>query len=173
MQTNKQDNGFIYIWQTPGGIINTLTPSLTIPKFENKDIGSYYVRTNSEKCTSNAFGPIPINFSKEINEIFTEPDKTVCGIDSVQINANMPANATGKWLTGSSAIIIAPQNENTWVKGLLPGNNEFLWTVVTRNCIITDTLKIYYVPRPKLKNDTVNLDDTKIRHCLIFLKMMN
>jgi hypothetical protein len=170
LQTNKQDNGFIYIWQTPGGIINTLTPSLTIPKFENKDIGSYYVRTNSEKCTSNAFGPIPINFSKEINEIFTELDKTVCGIDSVQINANMPANATGKWLTGSSANIIAPQNESTWVKGLLPGNNDFLWTVVTRNCIISDTLKIYYVPRPKLKNDTVNLDDTKNTALFDFLE---
>jgi hypothetical protein len=170
LQTNKQDNGFIYIWQTPKGFINTLTPSLTIPKFEKQDIGNYYLRINSEKCTSNAFGPIPINFSKEIGEIFTEPDKSVCGKDSVFISANMPLNANGKWLTGSSAIIGDPQNENTWVKGLIPGENEFLWTVVTRNCIITDTLKIYYVPRPKLKNDTVYLDDNKNTALFDFLE---
>jgi hypothetical protein len=170
LQTNKQDNGFIYIWQTPKGFINTLTPSLTIPKFEKQDIGNYYLRINSEKCTSNAFGPIPINFSKEINEIFTEPDKSICGKDSVFISANMPLNANGKWLTGSSAIIGDPQNENTWVKGLIPGENEFLWTVVTRNCIITDTLKIYYVPRPKLKNDTVYLDDNKNTALFDFLE---
>ncbi len=170
LQTNKQDNGFIYIWQTPKGFINTLTPSLTIPKFEKQDIGNYYLRINSEKCTSSAFGPIPIDFSKEINEIFTEPDKSVCGKDSVFISANMPLNAIGKWLTGSSAIIGAPLNENTWVKGLLPGENEFLWTVVTRNCIMTDTLKIYYVPRPKLKNDTVYLDDNKNTALFDFLE---
>ncbi|MDP4813430.1 MAG: gliding motility-associated C-terminal domain-containing protein, partial [Saprospiraceae bacterium] len=170
LQTNKQDNGFIYIWQTPTGFINTLTPSLIIPKFEKQDIGNYYLRINSEKCTSNAFGPIPINFSKEINEIFTEPDKSICGKDSVFISANMPLNANGKWLTGSSAIIGDPQNENTWVKGLIPGENDFLWTVVTRNCIITDTLKIYYVPRPKLKNDTVYLDDNKNTALFDFLE---
>ena len=170
LQTNKQDNGFIYIWQTPKGFINTLTPSLTIPKFEKKDIGNYYVRLNSEKCTSDAFGPIPINFSKDINEIFTEPDKSVCGKDSVFISANMPSNAIGKWLTSSSAIIGAPQDENTWVKGLVPGKNDFLWTVVTRNCIITDSLLVYYVPRPKLINDTVNLDDTKNTALFDFLE---
>lgn len=170
LQTNKQDNGFIYTWQTPKGLVNTLTPSLSIPKFENKDIGNYFVRIKSEKCTSDAFGPIPINFSKEINEIFTESDKTVCDYDSVQINANMPANAIGKWLTGSSAIISASQNENTWVKGLSPGKNEFLWTVVTRNCIITDTLNVYTVPRPILKNDTVFLDDNKNTALFDFLE---
>ena len=170
LQTNKQDNGFIYIWQTPKGLVNTLTPSLTIPKFESKDIGNYYVRINSEKCTSNAFGPISINFSKEINEIFAESDKTVCGKDSVFISANMPSNAIGKWLTSSSAIIGAPQDENTWVKGLVPGKNDFIWTVVTRNCIITDSLFVYYVPKPKLKNDTVNLDDTKNTALFDFLE---
>ena len=170
LQTNKQDNGFIYTWQTPKGLVNTLTPSLSIPKFENKDIGNYFVSIKSEKCTSDAFGPIPINFSKEINEIFTESDKTVCDYDSVQINANMPANAIGKWLTGSSAIISASQNENTWVKGLSPGKNEFLWTVVTRNCIITDTLNVYTVPRPILKNDTVFLDDNKNTALFDFLE---
>ena len=170
LQTNKQDNGFIYTWQTPKGLVNTLTPSLSIPKFENKDIGNYFLSIKSEKCTSDAFGPIPINFSKEINEIFTESDKTVCDYDSVQINANMPVNAIGKWLTGSSAIISASQNENTWVKGLSPGKNEFLWTVVTRNCIITDTLNVYTVPRPILKNDTVFLDDNKNTALFDFLE---
>ena len=47
LQTNKQDNGFIYNWQTPKGFVNTLTPSLTIPKFESKDIGNYYLRINT------------------------------------------------------------------------------------------------------------------------------
>ena len=170
LQTNKQDNGFIYTWQTPKGFVNTLTPSLTIPKFENKDIGNYFVSVKGEKCSSNSFGPILVNFSKEINEIFTEPDKTVCDYDSVQINANMPANAIGKWLTGSSAIISSSQNENTWVKGLSPGKNEFLWTVVTRNCIITDTLNVYTVPRPILKNDTIFLDDNKNTALFDFLE---
>ncbi len=170
LQTNKQDNGFIYIWQTPKGFINTLTPSLTIPKFEKKDIGNYYVRLNSEKCTSDAFGPIPINFSKDINEIYTEPDKSVCGKDSVFIRANMPSNAIGKWLTSSSAIIGSPQDEYTMVKGLVPGRNNFLWTVVTRNCIITDSLLVYYVPKPILKNDTVNLDDVKNTALFDFLE---
>jgi len=170
LQTNKQDNGFIYSWQTPKGFVNTLTPSLTIPKFENKDIGNYFVSIKGEKCSSNVFGPISVNISKEINEIFTEPDKTVCDYDSVQINANMPANAIGKWLTGSSAIIGASQNENTWVKGLSPGKNEFLWTVVTRNCIITDTLNVYTIPRPILKNDTVFLDDNKNTALFDFLE---
>jgi hypothetical protein len=170
LETNKQENGFVYKWQTPRGITNTLTPTLTIPKFEIKDIGNYYVSISSEKCISNSFGPIAINFSKEINEIFTESDKTVCGKDSVFISANMPANATGKWLTSSSAIVNKPNEENTWVNGLMPGKNEFLWTVVTRNCIITDTLNVYTVPRPILKNDTVFLDDNKNTALFDFLE---
>ena len=170
LQTNKQENGFIYHWKTPVGNIKTLTPTLTIPNFEVKDIGSYFVSIGSEKCNSNLFGPVSIQFSKEINEIFTEPDKTVCGKDSVFINANMPSNAVGKWLTGSPAIINNPEEEYTLVKGLIPGKNEFLWTVITRNCIITDTLKVYYVPQPKLKNDTVDLDDTKNTALFDFLE---
>ena len=168
--TNKQENGFIYKWITPSGNFNTLTPSLTIPKFGVKDIGSYFVSIGSEKCNSNLFGPVSIQFSKEINEIFTEPDKTVCGKDSVFINANMPSNAIGKWLTGSSANVNKPEEENTSVNGLLPGKNEFIWTVITRNCIVSDTLKVYYVPQPKLNNDTVDLDDTKNTALFDFLE---
>jgi hypothetical protein len=170
LQTNKQDNGFIYHWQTPKGSINTLTPYLTIPSFENKDIGNYSVKTSSGNCSSNVFGPVVINFSKEISEIFTEPDKIVCGKDSVLISANLPANANGKWLTGSAAIINNPKAENTLVKELVPGRNDFLWTVITRNCIVTDSLLVYYVPKPILKNDTVNLDDTKNTALFDFLE---
>ena len=58
LQTNKQENGFIYHWKTPVGNIKTLTPTLTIPNFEVKDIGSYFVSIGSEKCNSNLFGPV-------------------------------------------------------------------------------------------------------------------
>jgi len=170
LQTNKQENGFMYHWQTPKGFVNTLTPYLTIPSFDNKDIGNYFIRINSDNCASNVFGPVAIHFSKEINEIFTEPDKIVCGKDSVLINANMPDNASGRWLTGSSAIISNPKEENTIVKKLVPGRNDFLWTVITRNCIVTDSLLVYYVPKPTLKNDTVNLDDTKNTALFDFLE---
>jgi putative endopeptidase len=54
--------------------------------------------------------PIPINFSKEIGEIFTEPDKSVCGKDSVFISANMPLNANGKWLTNTQI----PDDQSGW-----------------------------------------------------------
>jgi hypothetical protein len=170
LQTNKQEPGFTYKWKTPRGSFNTLTPSFTIAKFEQKDIGAYFVSIGSDKCNSNLFGPISIQFSKEINEIFTEPDKTVCGRDSVLITGNKPGNGIGKWLTSSAAKVNEPEKESTMIKGLVPGINEFFWSVITKNCIVTDTLKVYYVPQPKLKNDTVNLDDTKNSALFDFLE---
>jgi len=161
LQTNRQENGFVYRWQTPRGLITTLTPELTLPRFENMDIGGYSVSVESSKCLSTVFGPITINFDAAIREIFTEPDKTVCGRDSVQILANLPTGSSGKWLSGSAAKIGDVQKENTWVRNLVPGSNLFVWAVITRNCVVSDSLRVYYVPKPKLKNDTVNLDDTK------------
>lgn len=161
ISTNRQESGFMYVWETPSGTFTTGTPVFTVADFHKADEGSYRVSVVSEGCHSPWLGPLNLGISKDIDEIFTEADKVVCGVDSTRLQANAPAGALGKWLTSSPARIAAPEKENSPVYDLVPGTNLFLWTVITHNCIIQDSLEVYYTPRPELQDDTVALDDEK------------
>jgi hypothetical protein len=100
-----------------------------------------------------------LGIAKEVEEVFAEPDKVACGTDSILLQANAPDGAKGKWLSSSPALIANPEQENTLVEALVPQENLFLWTVITRNCVIQDSVVVYYVPKPTLFGDTLLLDD--------------
>lgn len=60
----------------------------------------------------------------------TIPDFITCESD-VQLGANDPGNAIGRWTRGSygSGEIVDDDNPNTMVRNLGPGDNEFVWTI--------------------------------------------
>lgn len=60
----------------------------------------------------------------------TVPDFITCNPD-VQLGANDPGNAIGKWTLGSfgSGEIEDDDDPETWVRDLGPGDNEFVWTI--------------------------------------------
>jgi len=161
IQSNQQEPGFTYRWSTPKGIKTTTSPFLTIENFQSSDTGSYYISVASKVCESERFGPFKLNVSKEINEIFTEPDKTVCGLDSTWLLAWSPQSAKGKWSTTSTATILNPEAYQTKVNGLNPGRNEFFWTANIANCIVKDSLIVYFKHIPITRNDTFELNHRK------------
>ncbi|RCW32700.1 gliding motility-associated-like protein [Marinilabilia salmonicolor] len=60
----------------------------------------------------------------------TIPDFITC-VSDVQLGANDPGNAIGRWTRGSygSGEIVDDDNPNTMVRNLGPGDNEFVWTI--------------------------------------------
>ena len=159
MSTNRQESGFTYIWKTPLGEFKTGTPAFTVANFSRRDVGAYFVSVENQGCMSALLGPLNLGIAKEVEEVFAEPDKVACGTDSVLLQANAPDGAKGKWLSSSPALIASPEQENTVVRALVPQENLFLWTVITRNCVIQDSVVVYYVPKPTLFGDTLLLDD--------------
>lgn len=60
----------------------------------------------------------------------TDPDFIAC-VSDVQLGANDPGNAIGRWTLGSygSGDIVDDDDPNTMVRNLGPGDNEFVWTI--------------------------------------------
>ena len=161
ISTNRQFEGVTYIWHTPRGIFTTSSPAYTLSNFSTADAGAYYVSAAFGQCASDRLGPLNIRIAKEVAEIFTEPDKILCGTDSTILQANAPAGAMGKWTGTSPANILSPETESTPVRSLVPGKNLFIWNVITRNCVVRDTLAVYYFAKPIARNDTFSLDDDR------------
>jgi hypothetical protein len=161
INTNRQLDGATYIWNTPRGNFTTASPAYTLSNFSAADVGGYFVSVAFGQCASARLGPLNIRISKEIAEIFTEPDKVLCGSDSTVILANAPGSATGKWTSSSPAGIVSPNEESTLVRALAPGRNLFFWNVITRNCVVQDTLVVYYFAKPSAQNDTLSLNDDR------------
>lgn len=159
--TNRQFDGVSYVWHTPRGIFTTSSPSYTLSNFSVADVGTYFVSAAFGQCSSDRMGPLNIRIAREVAEIFTEPDKILCGTDSTTLQANAPAGAMGKWTSSSPANILSPNEELTPVKGLAPGTNLFTWNVITRSCVVRDTLAVYYFAKPIARNDTFYLDDDR------------
>ena len=69
-------------------------------------------------------------------------DASTC-VDSVQLGASLPLNATGYWTSGAPGPIIANSTLfNTWVYNLNDGNNLFTWTVSRNGCSSSDYVVI-------------------------------
>ena len=71
-------------------------------------------------------------------------DLTVC-VDTVALNGTpVPAKGVGYWtrLFGTKASIVDSAKYNTVVKGMVYGNNTFIWNVFSNNCVARDTVVI-------------------------------
>jgi gliding motility-associated-like protein len=94
---------------------------------------------------------------------FAGADRTVCNLDqTAALEASTPSiGSVGRWRALSEAVFITdPEDPNTTVGNLLPGENFFIWEVDQGFCgdRSRDTVSIFYNEPPKPRNDALEVD---------------
>lgn len=135
------------IWSTTSGagIDNLLDPASLVTGFT---LGTYqfvWTVTNNNCITSDT---VEITITPQVTQAIAGADIITCSNDSVQLTANNPLVGTGTWSNTGSAGILNPNDTVTNAAGLIPGINEFIWTISNGGCVSTDTLIVFANPSP-------------------------
>ncbi|MDO6760812.1 gliding motility-associated C-terminal domain-containing protein [Tamlana sp. 2_MG-2023] len=77
-------------------------------------------------------------------------DQEYCDVSQFYLNASTPSDGIGTWTqtAGTTTNITAPNNPNSLVLGLTPGNYEFTWTVVGGGCTSVDSMEVIIYENP-------------------------
>ncbi|MEZ5039866.1 MAG: FG-GAP-like repeat-containing protein [Saprospiraceae bacterium] len=150
-----------YLWETPRGVFTTSTPTLKLEVFKAEDEGDYFASYNIDGCESEQLGPLFIALDDRAKEVSAGEDQVLCGINTLNLAAQLPANTTGSWFTSSPAFIAEETNPNTRVDSLGNGDNIFIWVVNTGSCIVRDSMVIYHAIAPTTQDRKVLLQADK------------
>ena len=63
-----------------------------------------------------------------IDDIDAGPDQILCDSNSAFLEGNTPTEGEGRWTFGSG-VVLSPNDPNSEVSGLSPGDNIFEWTI--------------------------------------------
>jgi len=70
------------------------------------------------------------------------PDQNLCAVTTSTLAGNSPAPGTGLWTSLGTATIANASSANSAVNNLAIGNNLFVWTITSGNCISRDTINV-------------------------------
>lgn len=93
-------------------------------------------------------------------DAFAGNDIDLCGTEETLLAAtNAPAGSTGTWTTTGTAMILSPNQPNSFVTDLEPGVNMFTWTLSNAICgeYSTDEVIVYYEPTPIANDDAYDI----------------
>ena len=143
------------------GFVDTLLckgESLSIGRQAFSESGEYMVTLPNQ--SQNGCDSI-VDIQIQIGEIplFPEsivPDDTIVCFPSLQIEGNLPENTIGLWNGDQGILFSAPNDSNTLVTNLNPGENLITWALSVKGCPPYDssTLSIYYEPAVIFPVDT-------------------
>jgi len=76
--------------------------------------------------------------------VYAGSDSSICiGLTSGSLLGSIPVSGSGAWTSLGGATVDFPTQNNSSVSGLLPGSNEFVWTITNSPCpTIKDTVNI-------------------------------
>lgn len=148
----------IYNWITPlGDTLQTDSNQLRLPGITQEDAGIYGIFAQSGSCTSPVFSPHQLVVN-EFPLLYAGDDQESCGLNQAQLQADPISFGTGVWSSPTQATIIDPEDPFSLVRDLEAGENIFIWTVTTADCVSTDTVRIAYFPNPILADDEFVLE---------------
>ena len=170
LRVDSPIQGDIYNWFYQNGAFVGTGTGLNLSSTQY-DAGRYYVTVTRGGCIYNpitdftaptfAFTDVVISNQVAVGA-FAGDDVTVCE-DSYDLNPLLPTNnqnVFGFWSTpiGSKTVIADPNQFNSPVFNLEPGNNIFIWTLSNAGCsgLSSDTLIVNYAAPPVLTNDNFN-----------------
>ncbi|MBN4072459.1 T9SS type A sorting domain-containing protein [Crocinitomix catalasitica] len=75
-------------------------------------------------------------------------DQTMCesAATGISVTGNTPVLGTGGWTSLGAATVDSPATETSTVSGLVPGLNQFVWTITSSCCPSADTVDILVNP---------------------------
>ncbi len=141
--------GVSYRWSPAAGLDN---PNIATPTAK-PDVTTTYVVTVTDRCGIEFTQDVALIVNGDPVLIDLGPDKTVCGGDSVQLDASRSGAKTFKWSTGSTDSVIFAKNEGKYSVLLARGN-----------CTATDTVSFHFIlpPSVNLGKDTVLCEYKKL-----------
>ena len=90
-------------------------------------------------------------------EAFAGNDIELCGDEDTPLNAiAAPSGSSGSWTSPTPGVtILAPNQPNTFVTDLQPGDNTFIWTLNNAICgdYSTDEVVVFFQPTPTANDD--------------------
>jgi gliding motility-associated-like protein len=164
MATNALEGKLKYYWIRPHNRIDTSsTPTLYIPKTTQQDTGLYQLMIEQNGCFSLLSDPLKIKLQPSPESAAVIADFNQC-TPSVTISANPPTSigTKGRWTASDAQQVVAPNDAQTMVNNLLPGENRFVWSLSNSVCgeaFSSDTLVVNYLNRTQVKAtaDLVNI----------------
>ncbi len=93
------------------------------------------------------------------NDALAGADRLICGIDSLDLSANIAGIGSGLWqqISGLPVNLLDDTLSNTPVTNIDTGRHIFVWKITNGNCFSSDTLIIEKTPSPsqaECKNDS-------------------
>ncbi len=148
---SSQGPQFTYTWISVSGApdpIDGLASSVSTA-------GSYQlIVANTESNCSDTSAVLEIMLDPSLEQATARVDETICG-DAGQISGNLPADASGKWTSLGSATVTDEAAPTTEARGLLQGENLFVWSLSKEGCpnYSSDTLAVIPEMAPLANND--------------------
>jgi hypothetical protein len=169
LSTNALNNpGLQYYWITPGGdTISMAEPNFIIQSVQPADAGDYYVFVDDGVCLFDQTGPFSLSvLGLPTGQVILAGEDAVVCENSYLLNAAPVTGVNGSWTGPAGVNIQNPQQANTLVTNLPPGEHLFIWTVSTSVCgqIGADTLTLVVALGLNAQDDyfTLELANTEI-----------
>ncbi len=162
--SNSTSTGNIsYQWSTIGGNIlngtNTLTP-------EVNESGTYelVITNNDNFCTGST--TVTVSGTPPMSGAMAGFDEVLCGANTATLEAELSGNMTGFWTISNNGVTISDISDpNASINNLVPGDNEFIWTVSTPDCpdYDQDTVIVSVEEIPETNDDYFEMDAGETR----------
>ncbi len=137
--------GATYTWydaqtnEVVAGPTSSLNASVVDFSNYGEGLFDFYVITELDGCFSVNSIPTTVEMNTTpTNGAFAGNDVTVCGSQTVSLEATPPTVGTGVWvqLSGPAVVIVNPNSATSPLSGLMSGNSyTFLWTLSNGACM--------------------------------------
>ncbi len=128
-------------WSALGGgsVSSPANPQTTVGGISTVGTYAFVWTINNGTCISSDTVVVSVNAAVVS---LAGSDQSLCVSTTGILNANDPIPGTGLWTSLGSALVNNPQVFSTNVSGLVPGVNQFVWTIDYAGCISSDTVTI-------------------------------
>ena len=151
-----------YAWSaiSGGGPINGA--SIATPMVSAAGTYQLVVTDNTNGCRDTA--TVQVRLAGNLPDAMAGEDFSVCG-GQIALDAILPSGVTGRWTSLGPAVVDNPTAAGTTVSNTQPGENRFVWTLSTDQCLnySSDTLTVNVQRAPIAGNDQLNLAAGQLR----------
>ncbi len=156
-------------WTQPQGqnaiIEEPDNPNTTVSNLSINQTYTFTYTLSNEGCGVFSSDQVVIQVFQASSDIaFAGADGVTCGADQFELDAQEETIGTGFWsAVNPEAEVLDPEDPQSLVLGLLPGENQFVWTIGNEGCgnFSRDTVNVFYEPLPLAADDIIEVPFAK------------